>query len=385
MIRLLLTSGLLWGPSPAGIADAAGLQAVWMKEPATTMGTRPGIRLPLLLRTAAFSTTAVAVAAAILTGSAPTAAQPQPTISQVRQKIDALTSREDQLGQRLDQVTQELAAAHQRLAAVSAQVAHYRSQFQTMRTEIGQMAAYAYEDGTTTSPVALLTSGDPQRILSQSSFLIQLSSSQHQRMETFIAAARRLAGAQRTLRRTEAGVATLKRQIASQKAGLTQLISRQRSILAHLTAQQRAAAQATSIGAGGTTAAQSAPATTAPAAATTQAQKAVAFAYAQLGKPYVWGATGPNSYDCSGLVMAAWAAAGVSIPRDSYAQWAGLPHVPTSSLQPGDILFFASESHVGLYVGNNMLIDAPQPGESVEKVSLSSSWYAANLDGAARP
>ena len=99
----------------------------------------------------------------------------------------------------------------------------------------------------------------------------------------------------------------------------------------------------------------------------------------------MWGATGPSSYDCSGLVQEAWASAGVSIPRTTYEQWAALPHVPMSSIQPGDLVFFDGEGHVGIYVGNNMIIDAPQPGMTVEKVSLSSSWYALNLDGAARP
>ncbi len=340
------------------------------------MGTHPGTKISLLRRGAAITTATVA---AVMLAATMAGAQPQPTISQVRQKIAALTSRQDHLVQRLDQVTQELATAHQRLAAVNHRVARYRWQFQTMRSEVAQMAAYAYEYGTVTSPVALLTAGGPQRVLSQAAMLTQLSTSQHQRMEAFIAAARNLTGAQQTLRRTQAGVATLKKQIAGQKAALTKLIAKQKSILATLTAQQRAAARAASVGAGGTTTA----AYTGPT--TTQAQQAVAFAYAQLGKPYVWGATGPDSYDCSGLVMAAWASAGISIPRDTYEQWAALPHVPMSSIQPGDLIYFDGVGHVAIYVGSNMIIDAPQPGEYVEKVSLSSSWYAANLDGAARP
>jgi peptidoglycan DL-endopeptidase CwlO len=341
------------------------------------VGTHPGTKLSLLRRGAAITT--ATVAAVVLAAAAMAGAQPQPTISQVRQKIAALTSRQDHMVQRLDQVTQELAAAHQRLAAVNRKVARYRWQFQTMRNEVAQMAAYAYEYGTTTSPVALLAPGGPQRVLSQAAMLTQLSTSQHQRMEAFIAADRNLTGAQQTLRRTQAGVATLKKQIAGQKAALTKLITKQKSILATLTAQQRAAARAASVGSGGTTTA----AYTGPT--TTQAQQAVAFAYAQLGKPYVWGATGPDSYDCSGLVMAAWASAGISIPRDTYEQWAALPHVPMSSIQPGDLIYFDGVGHVAIYVGSNMIIDAPQPGEYVEKVSLSSSWYAANLDGAARP
>jgi cell wall-associated NlpC family hydrolase len=116
----------------------------------------------------------------------------------------------------------------------------------------------------------------------------------------------------------------------------------------------------------------------------TQAEKAVAFAYAQLGKPYVWGASGPGSYDCSGLMMAAWAAAGVSIPRVSYDQMSSLPAVSLSSLQPGDILGFNGNSHVAMYVGNGWIIDAPHSGAFVEKVRLA-GWYQSGLDGAAQP
>jgi cell wall-associated NlpC family hydrolase len=100
----------------------------------------------------------------------------------------------------------------------------------------------------------------------------------------------------------------------------------------------------------------------------------------------VFGGTGPcgAGFDCSGLTQAAWAAAGVSIPRTSEEQWAGLPHVSTSDLQPGDILVFNGAGHVGLYVGKGMLIDAPHSGLDVEEVALS-GWYASTLDGAVRP
>jgi len=115
----------------------------------------------------------------------------------------------------------------------------------------------------------------------------------------------------------------------------------------------------------------------------TQAGEAVAFAYAQLGKPYQWGATGPGAYDCSGLVQAAWAAAGVSIPRVTYDQWAALPHISASSLQPGDLVYYEGEGHVAMYVGGGYIIDAPRTGLTVEKVPMT-GWYA-NFDGAVRP
>jgi len=99
----------------------------------------------------------------------------------------------------------------------------------------------------------------------------------------------------------------------------------------------------------------------------------------------VFGGTGPcgAGFDCSGLTQAAWAYAGVSIPRTSEEQ-ADLPAVPVSELQPGDILEFLGDGHVGIYVGDNELIDAPQTGEDVQEVAFT-GWYRDNFDGAVAP
>ncbi len=198
-------------------------------------------------------------------------------------------------------------------------------------------------------------------------------------MSQFIAAARQLEGAQQAAKRAKTAIVALRNNLASQKKSLDKLIGQQRTLLAQLTpAQQQTTGPGGSSGGGGG-------GTTRYRGPTgTQAEKAVAFAYAQLGKPYVFGASGPNSYDCSGLTMASWASAGISIPRTSFEQWGSLPHVPISQIQPGDILVFNGEGHVGLYVGGGMLIDAPHTGLNVEKIALS-GWYQSSLIGAVRP
>ncbi|MEV5601653.1 NlpC/P60 family protein [Streptomyces sp. NPDC052299] len=95
-------------------------------------------------------------------------------------------------------------------------------------------------------------------------------------------------------------------------------------------------------------------------------KKAVAFATAQIGKPYVWGAEGPKSYDCSGLTSQAWAAAGRPIPRTSQEQWRLLPHIAIKDMRPGDlIIYHADATHVGMYVGNGQIVHAPRPGRDV--------------------
>jgi cell wall-associated NlpC family hydrolase len=117
-------------------------------------------------------------------------------------------------------------------------------------------------------------------------------------------------------------------------------------------------------------------------ASSSKAATAIAFARAQLGKPYVYGAEGPNAYDCSGLVQAAWKAAGVSLPRVTNDQYAAGRKVSTSNLQPGDLVFYYSGiSHVGMYIGNGQIIHAPNPSTVVKIASVDSM----PIYGATRP
>ncbi len=341
------------------------------------MHTRPSVSAIFGRRGAITAGSLLAVGLVVSVCGVATAA-PQPTIAQVQHRLNQLNTQANQVGQQYDQALQELASANQRLALVNREAARYQKRFQSMRVAIAQIAATAYEEGNLTSPAALLTSGDPQQILNQSSILLELSANNSAAMDQFLTAARQLTGAQQSARRVETGMVTLKNNLASRKKSLAKLRAQQETLLAQLTPAQQAAASP----GGQTTSSPTPPSYTGPTSS--QAGKAVAFAYAQIGKPYEWGATGPGSFDCSGLTMSAWAAAGVSIPRISYDQMSQLPSVSTSALQPGDILGFAGNSHVGIYVGGGYLIDAPQTGEDVEKVALS-GWYQSELDGAVRP
>jgi peptidoglycan DL-endopeptidase CwlO len=345
------------------------------------MGARSSAVRSLSARAGTVIAALLAVTALVATAGTAGAA-PRPTISQVRHRLTELKSQQDQAIQLYDQAVQSLAGARRRLVLAQRDVSKARAQMAAVHTQIAQIAATAYENSylNLTAFGALLTNPDPQAALAEVPLLQHLSSDQAGELSQVIATAYHYAAARQAARRTKAAVTALARQRLKQQKAVAATIATQKKLLARLTAQQRAALrrQAAQAAAATTTGTYTGP-------TTTQADKAVAFAYAQLGKPYVWGATGPASYDCSGLVQAAWASAGVAIPRTTYAQWAALPHVPMSAIRPGDLIFFDQIGHVGIYVGNNMIIDAPQPGEFVERVSLSSPWYAATLDGAARP
>ena len=328
-------------------------------------------------RGAAISLGLVAAGALVMSSAMVAGAAPQPTVTQVQQKLNQLNSQADKLDEQYDQAQQALESASQQLTLVNEQAARYLARFDAMRRQVAQIAATAFEEGSLNTPEALLTTNNPQQILDQSSILLELSSSNTAEMSAFISAARQLAGAQEAARRTKDARAELAAKLASQKKTLEKTIAQQQALLNQLTPAQQVGTGPGAPGAqtGGHD----------PLPNTTQGEKAVQFAYDQLGCPYVFGGTGPcqDGFDCSGLTQAAWAFAGVAIPRTSYEQ-AGLPAVPEADLEPGDIMEFSGDGHVGIYVGGGMLIDAPHTGAVVEKVAFS-GWFTANFDGAVRP
>ena len=324
-------------------------------------------------------TAAVAVAAGLAAYGGAAGAAPQPTISQVQAQVNGLQAKIDKIGEQYDQVTGQLSAARGRLATVRREAAREQAQFNAARTKLAQVVVAAYENSAQTSAAGLLTSADPAVVLGQASLLQQLASTQRAQAVQLLAGARQVTQVQQELQRTEDGIAALHAQLAAQKTKLGKLLTARQATLDSLTTAQQGQVAANAVGAGGTTTAVY----TGPT--NTQAEKAVAFVYAQLGKPYQWGATGPGSYDCSGLVQAAWASAGVSIPRVTYDQWAALQHISVSSLQPGDLLYYDGEGHVSMYVGDGYIIDAPSTGLDVQKIPMNTDWYAQTFDGAVRP
>ena len=309
-----------------------------------------------------------------VTGSAGAASKP--TLSQVEAKIKSLQSKSDQLGQQFDQVKQEEQATDQRLTLIDKQISLDSGHFAALRQQIANIAISDYEGGGLNSSIALLTSGNPQQILNKSSILLELSDANSAQIGNFLAATRQLTNAQALAQRTKTGILELRASLATRRVAMNKLLATENSLLSSLSGTEQAAL-------GAVTGTQHA---TDPLPTTTQAEKAVAYAYDQLGCPYVYGGTGPcdDGFDCSGLTMEAWAHAGISIPRTSYEQWDDLTSVPVADVQPGDILVFLDGGHVGIYVGGDKLIDAPQTGENVELVPFT-GWYRENLVGVVRP
>ena len=338
------------------------------------------------LRRAAVVVTVLASATGIAAyvGASGAGAAPAPSINQVQAQVNSLQGKVDKLGEQYDAAGQQLSTAKTRLAQVTKQASSAQQRYNEASTALARIAVGSYENSSQTSIMGLLSSGNPQEVLSQASLVLQQEGTHNEEAQQLLTMASELTTMKGQQQRTEQGVAQVAAQYASQRNSMNKLLDQQKSLLDSLTAQQQAEVEASTVG--GST---SGDVTTTPIAypgpTGTQADSAVQFAYAQLGKPYVWGATGPDSYDCSGLMQAAWSAAGLSIPRDTYEQWAALPHIPMSDLKPGDLIYYNGESHVAMYVGNGYIIDAPHTGAVVERIPENTSWYADSVDGAVEP
>jgi len=326
----------------------------------------------------------VAVGALVISLGGAASAEPQPTIAQVQAQLNQLNAKAQVLDQQYDQAQQQLTAANEQLGLINDEITRYQARYKLMQHQVAQIATAAYENGTLSSPEVLLTSSNPQKILNDSSILQELSSVNSAALTAFVTTAKQLAAAQQSARRVSAGKLVIRNQLASKKTQNANLIAQQQALMAQLSPAQQADVTPGGGGSGDTTLPAGALATSA------QGQAVVEFAIAQVKDdcPYVFGGTGPckDGFDCSGLVQAAWASAGVSIPRTSEDQWSfpGSQFISESEMRPGDIMEFAGESHVGIYVGGGMLIDAPHSGLDVEEIPFS-GWYASEFDGAVRP
>ena len=312
-------------------------------------------------------------------------AAPQPSITQVEAKVNQLNSQFDQANQQYDQAAQQASQARVKLSVANKNVATAQVQFKKLQGAVAEIAAASYENSNMTSIAGLLSSNDPNAVLNSASLLMEISQGRNQQLSAFLVAAQQLKTTQQQAQRTKDALAVVEKQKLDQKQKASKALSGEKSVYANLTSEQQATVQATTVGgSGGTTTPTGG---TFTGSTSTNGGQAAAFAVSKLGCPYVYGATGPcnDGYDCSGLAQAAWAAAGVSIPRTTYDDWASLPHVSMSSLVPGDLILFDGEGHVAMYVGDGKIVDAPHTGAVVEEISLSESWYAENEDGAVRP
>lgn len=312
---------------------------------------------------------ATAIAAVVLpSGIGAAAPSSHLSLSQVKAQIAVLNSKAERIAEAYDSAHNQLSALQRKEAITNRQLAADQRRLTAVQSKLARSAAAAYRTGGLSATMSLVSSGSAETFLNQTSTLEEVARFQRDQIAAATAAQRAMNAAKVV---HDAQVAQQKKTLAtisSQRSQINRLISQQHQILNRLTAAAHRAYVAQQAAVTSHAVAQrhmySGP-------ATGQAAAAVQFAYAQLGKPYVYGGAGPNSYDCSGLTMRAWEAAGVSLPHNAAAQQASIPAVSLSSLQPGDLVFFGSPAyHVAIYIGGGRIIQAPHTGASVEITPL---------------
>ncbi|MET9596537.1 NlpC/P60 family protein [Streptomyces sp. NPDC006459] len=333
------------------------------------------------------ATLALAGAATATAFEGTSQADPRLTPAQVKSEVDRLYEEAEAATEQYNGAKEQADEAERALAGLREETARKTDQLNTARSALGTLAASQYRSGSLGTAVRLALASDPQEYLSQASFIARAGD----RNAAGITTVRRRLDEVGKLRDQAAGrLADLRSrqdEIAGHKAVIEEKLTAAKNLLARLTAEERAAYEARSPGGPAAAAPAAAPAaakgsTPPPPSDGSRAARAVAFAYTAIGKPYVWGATGPGSFDCSGLTQAAWRSAGVSLPRTTYTQINAGRRVSRDQLAPGDLVFFYSGvTHVGLYVGNGQMIHAPRPGSTVRLAPIDSMPWA----GASRP
>jgi cell wall-associated NlpC family hydrolase len=315
--------------------------------------------------------TATAAAAVALSAQAANAAPAKESVKDAKAKVDALYEQAEQATQKYDAANEKLSSLQKDASSLQDQVARQQEHLNKLRDGIGAIAASQYRDGGIDPSLQLFLSSNPDSYLDQATSLDQLSSLQAGSLTQLEDAKRTLDQERAEAASKLAEVQSTRTELAKRKAETKKKLADAQTILNGLTAAQRQQMQEQEQQAANR--ASSRVDLGNAKAASARAQAAFDAAKTRIGDPYVYGATGPSSFDCSGLTSWAYSQAGVSIPRTSEEQAnAGTRIYSASQLEVGDLVIFYSDAHhVGLYAGNGMVLHAPKPGAYVRYESMS--------------
>ncbi|XXZ50977.1 NlpC/P60 family protein [Streptomyces cavourensis] len=385
-----------------------------------------------------FTTAALASVTLLSTQNATAApAEPKPAIEDVQKKVDELYRQAGSATQQYNRAKAASTTQRTKVDTLLSDVAKRTERINEARRELGAYAAAQYRTGGIAPTATFFLADDPQGYFDQSRLMSRATERQQKAVDDFRAqqaeASKKRAEAVKSLEKlTETQTAlraskqTVQTKLTEARALLSRLTAEEKARLAELErkkeaearekaerlaarqaaeakereeaekkAREEAAKESAEAGGSGSGSGSGTGTGTSPGSGTgtgtgtgagsgyaAKAEKVLAFARAQIGKPYVWGATGPSSYDCSGLTKAAWREAGVTLPRTTWDQVKVGTRVATSDLQPGDLVFFYDDiSHVGIYKGDGMMIHAPKPGANVREESI----YYMPIYGSVRP
>ncbi|HET6988405.1 MAG TPA: NlpC/P60 family protein [Kribbella sp.] len=328
---------------------------------------------------AAITSTAVVAGVLFIQGAAD--ADPTPTLAQAKSQVAALQHKAEVAGESANDLRGQIGASTARVNALKAAIAKQQGQVDTVKRQIGSLAVAGYQTSGMSTTAQLLLSPNPDQFLSQASTAQAFAGQQDTALRRYQQAQGKLTDLQASEQTELSALKAVQSQQDALKAQIQTNLNAAQKVLDKLSdADRRRIAQENAAEA--EKARQQRPTRDGdrtdnlPVPASGRAGTAVQAALSQLGDPYVWGADGPSSYDCSGLMLYAWGKAGVSLSHSSKAQASEGRRVSKSQLMPGDLVFYYSPiSHVAMYIGNGRIVHAPRPGKSVEIAPMDEMPY----------
>lgn len=323
---------------------------------------------------------------------------PSRDINQVRTQVRDLQAKAEAATERYNKARNDLAAVQETLNGLHQRIGRERAQLQEILSTVDDLARSTYTNGGMDSSLQVLLADNPSEFLAQAAALDQVAHTQTSALRRTQTARLRLAQSEAEVKDKEAIAKKYRDDMASSKDEADQRLNEAEGVLAGLEAAERARLAAIDEAerqagiAAGNAAAANFPSTSGASSAGAgyagggRASAAVSYALAQVGKSYVAAASGPSSYDCSGLTLAAWRQAGVSLPHYSYSQYSSTRHIPLSEAQPGDLVFYfgGGVHHVGMYIGGGKMVHAANPGDGVIVSDVLGPWYENYFSGVGR-
>lgn len=300
--------------------------------------------------------------------------QAAPTRAQSQAELDRLASQISRVDEDYNVARITLTRVERQIRDVTKDKQAVDGQLKSLRAKASARAAAVYRLGYADVLFAFFGSSSPSQFQKRMEITSKVGDWEAGLMDSLAIANERSADRAEALRAELARAKSIRDSIAAKRALLQTKVTEQRKLLDRIAAAEAASTRPKR---------QPAPQVARPdLPASGNARVALQTAYAQIGKPYRWGAAGPDSFDCSGLTMYSWRAAGVSLPHSSRAQFSATKRVARGDLQPGDLVFFGSPiHHVGMYVGGSSMINSPETGERVGIRSMERRDYV----GAGRP
>ncbi|MHA5048495.1 C40 family peptidase [Streptomyces sp. SD15] len=315
-------------------------------------------------------TTAAAAAVALSANAANAAPSEKPSKDEVKAKVDKLYEDAEKATEKLNGAEEKQDKLEKQIDDLQDNVARGQDELNALRDGLGSMASAQYRTGGIDPSVALFLSSDPDDYLDKASAMDQLSSQQVEALKKVQEKQRSLAQQRQEASEKLDDLADTRTELAKQKKAVQGKLASAQKLLNSLTAAEKAALDAEEDRASRDSQRSALSGSTKPASG--RASSAYAAAQSVIGSPYVYGASGPSSFDCSGLTSWAYAQAGMAIPRTSQAQAnAGTRIYSQSDLQVGDlVIFYGDQHHVGFYAGNGQVLHAPRTGTVVRYESI---------------